>query len=81
MTNEVPDFAEIADDVRTWFMNTKGIGYNEFMKRIKSDLESAYLAGRKAQVSVDAEIASNSTPRHTECGARIAKAIESQVIE
>jgi hypothetical protein len=87
MTNEVPDFEKISDDIRVWFMKTKGIGYNEFMERIKSELKSAYLAGRKAQVKVVCNFIKSTVVEEegllvcTQTPYEIAKAIESQVIE
>lgn len=74
MTNEVPDFEKIAKEIVVDFY---GETFGEMQQAISKVLESAYLAGRKAQVKVDAEISSFGDAQTCQA---IAKAIESQVI-
>jgi len=89
MTNEVPDFEKIANE-----LYEKAKFFQEYyaLQDINHELRKAHLAGRKAQVKVDAEIATNygweikwrGEPRtKTKSGVTgedIAKAIESQAI-
>lgn len=81
MTNEVPDFEKIANE-----LYEKARFYQEYyaLQDIDHELRKAYLAGRKAQVKVDAEIAENldyDGENWSSFTDKIAKAIESQVIE
>jgi len=90
MTNEVPDFEKIANE-----LYEKARFYQEYyaLQDIDHELRKAYLAGRKAQVKVDAEIARATVDMTMYSGEKVsyhmfgdggievAKAIESQVIE
>lgn len=96
MTNEVPDFKKIADKTILNFVPTLGhkepVIFEEDFDKLRTEIvcamQSAYLAGRKAQVKVDAEIARKQAEFAAyesidgeDTGISIAKAIESQVIE
>lgn len=89
MTNEVPDFEKMK------FEKLNAIGfYSKHHKELFEVIDFLILAGRKAQVKVDLDLALSHTSTDGDCSLslsnvegyrtavdQIAKAIESQVIE